>query len=67
MTALYVLVGAFGVDHRRRDVGVAEDTLDLLDRHPALYRQGGECMAEYVRRDVRADFGAREHLGYIAP
>ena len=33
------------------DPRMAEELLNLLDRHTALEGQGGGCVPEYVRRD----------------
>jgi len=40
------------VPERRVDLGVAKQDLDLLYRHPLVYRAGREGPAEAVRMDV---------------
>lgn len=60
MAALDIRVVGFRVDHRRRDVRVAQEPLQLVRRHPAADGHRGHRVAEGVGRDVRDDTGAQE-------
>ena len=53
VTDVNILLEGLRIAQGGLNPAVAQETLDLFQRHPALKGEGSSCVAEDVRGDVR--------------